>query len=680
MWTFCLAKRRPLSDDVGLPPRDAEKPSRREDIQGLRAVAVVTVVVYHAGLPLPGGFVGVDMFFVVSGFVITGMLWRERQQHGRIDLRQFYLRRVKRLGPALALVTTATLLASALVFSPFGEQGAIAATAVGATLFAANAVIAQVSGGYFDVAAEKNPLLHTWSLSVEEQFYFVFPVILLVGWRVGRRFTAERGGPIVAVVLVGAASFLASVSATGAQSMSFALGFYSPLVRVWEFAVGAVLALLVGVREVRLRTTVREALGILGATLLYLSMVLISSETAFPGWWALLPTGGTAVLLIAGTGGTSLISDLLSRRWMVAVGDRSYSIYLWHWPVVVAVGKVFPQYPLLLVVGSVVSLVPAFGSYRWVEQPLRGIELRSMRRRFAFGLLLIGVPITASFIIVVGSANGWWLNWPRPEVDQIDRVAFETCTDQPFDVASCTWNGGGDAGMVLLVGDSQAYAIAEGVIEAAHQLDLSTVVSSRSGCPFVGRDSTGPKALDCPSWQREVLDFALTRRPEVVVIANRSAGYATYGWRDLVPREADVVAGSGGDPLLATYRHGLEETVNRLAGNGISVVVVQNIPEPGDAVIDLTLLRRIAGRISVEAFDAEQFLSVREPVAQVEELVRDQHSNVVLLDPSDVLCSGTSCAVVRAGQAVYQDPAHLSLDAAIELVPALRTAIEKSLQ
>ena len=149
---------------------------RRRDIQGLRAVAVLLVVFFHAGLPLPGGFVGVDVFFVISGFVITGMLAREFERSGRIKFREFYARRFKRLTPALALMVTVTVLLSAVIASPLGAQQVTAQTAIGAMLLAANVVIALTTGGYFDAAADTNPLLNTWSLSVEEQFYLFFPL------------------------------------------------------------------------------------------------------------------------------------------------------------------------------------------------------------------------------------------------------------------------------------------------------------------------------------------------------------------------------------------------------------------------------------------------------------------------------------------------------------------------
>src|SRR4029077_15604359 len=180
---------------------------RRLDIQGLRALAVLAVVAFHAGLPFPGGFVGVDVFFVISGFVITSMLQREWEATGRIRFGAFYLRRFKRLTPALALMVVVTAIVSALVLSPLGAQQTVAETGVGAMLLVANGVIAGNTGGYFDAPAAANPLLHTWTLSVEEQFYLAFPAILALGWFLTRRFRWRTNTAGVIVGLVAAVSF-----------------------------------------------------------------------------------------------------------------------------------------------------------------------------------------------------------------------------------------------------------------------------------------------------------------------------------------------------------------------------------------------------------------------------------------------------------------------------------------
>ena len=303
---------------------------RRPDIQGMRAIAVLVVVAFHAGLPVPGGFVGVDTFFVISGFVITAMLNRQWQQSGGIKFGSFYLRRFKRLTPALALMIAVTTVLSVLFLSPLGPQQAAGQTAIGAMMLVANFVIATTTGGYFTPKADTNPLLHTWSLSVEEQFYLVFPALMLFGWMLTRsRRCSTPLGPLLIVAGIGVLSFaLAATSSDGVSIPGFqrVLGFYSPVTRVWEFAAGALLALVFTLwRPTSGRLC--NALGIIGLALVIGSVLGINERTPFPGVWTLLPVTGTMLVILAGTHASGPVFRALSTRPMVRIGDWSYSIY-----------------------------------------------------------------------------------------------------------------------------------------------------------------------------------------------------------------------------------------------------------------------------------------------------------------------------------------------------------------
>jgi len=267
---------------------------RRADIQGLRAIAVLAVIAYHAGLPIPGGFTGVDIFFVISGFVITEMLLRERKSRTQISLKNFYLRRFKRLMPALAVMVTFTVLASSLLLSTQGPQQIAAQTGLGAMLFAANIVIAYTTGNYFDAPAESNPLLHTWSLSVEEQFYFIFPALLVAVWSINRLRYSKHAATIT-ISLISLFSF--GLALIGSRGYGYLLGgnawlieFYSPFTRIWEFGVGALLALSgVTIATASRRNTTRShaaPLAIAGVVLITTGFFSISSDLGlyFPYW------------------------------------------------------------------------------------------------------------------------------------------------------------------------------------------------------------------------------------------------------------------------------------------------------------------------------------------------------------------------------------------------------------
>jgi peptidoglycan/LPS O-acetylase OafA/YrhL len=197
-----------IEEDQAPPHLAPKSGDRRADIQGLRAVAVLMVVLFHAGLPVPGGFVGVDVFFVISGFVIAAMLLREADSRGRVSIRRFYWRRFLRLSPALALLVVATMVLTFVLLPPFGEQQNAAQTAIGAALLVANGVIAITTGGYFGASADSNPLLNTWSLSVEEQFYLVFPSLLILGIALSRRVGRQRSVAVLVIAMASIVSFV----------------------------------------------------------------------------------------------------------------------------------------------------------------------------------------------------------------------------------------------------------------------------------------------------------------------------------------------------------------------------------------------------------------------------------------------------------------------------------------
>lgn len=502
--------------------------NRRLDIQGLRAVAVLMVLAFHAGLPVPGGFVGVDVFFVISGFVITAMLMREWNSTGRIRLWRFYVRRFKRLTPALAVTVVAVMVASSLLLSPLGGQQTAAKTAIGAMLLVANAVIERTTGGYFGERAETNPLLNTWSLSVEEQFYLVFPAILLIGWLLGRRAGRQVLLPAIVVGLVGMISFVLAIGGSiGVLKTGWLpdelTGFYGPATRAWEFAVGALLALGGERLAVSSRGPAR-AISLAGAGLLIASLFLITGDTPFPGPWTTLPVVGTALLLVTGSVDTRL-TRALAHPAMVAIGDRSYSIYLWHWPVIVFAHLQWPGSEEALLLAAVLSLLPAYASYRWVEQPFRGLPYEK-------GLPLLGLVAAAIIppLILAGGLgiavrNGFWL----PQVRQYQAVipyhaaGMAGCTNAAWrHPERCVWPGDVPSGRpIYLVGDSNADHFSEALIGTAKSISRKLVFMSEDGCAYLPPSSSYPE-IDprCIPYQTRTEKHLRGAEPGTVVIAN----------------------------------------------------------------------------------------------------------------------------------------------------------------
>lgn len=469
---------------------------RRSDIQGLRAVAVGFVVLYHAGLPITGGFVGVDVFFVISGFVITGMLMRELNRSGRINLGQFYIRRFKRLVPALAVTVTFTALVSAFVLSPLGPQQTAAATGVGALAMLANVVITRTTGSYFDAPAETNPLLNTWSLSVEEQFYLAFPTLLLLGWALRRTRGGSQGVAIVvgAVAVVSFALACAHAAQWALPTAGLVAGFYSPFTRAWEFAVGALLALFVTrKRSWKAPEWVYGAAGWVGMVALVLSLWLLGPGVPFPGPMTLVPVLGTALLIFAGEAPGNSATRLLSTKPFVRIGDCSYSLYLWHWPIIVFALVLWPGTWWVAPTAAAASLLPAVASYAVIETRFRHLSLRSPRTTMLFSTLVMAVPLITCSAVWAG-AKFYWMpkieagNFPfahegdvgpeirsqylrdrffpceisqLPDVYQTDVTCLQSKSDAPIDFA--------------VIGDSHALHLFIGLAEAAPSKNVAAV-------------------------------------------------------------------------------------------------------------------------------------------------------------------------------------------------------------
>jgi len=384
----------------------------RADIQGIRAIAVTMVVLYHASWPLPGGFLGVDIFFVVSGFVISQMLLQQLETSGKLKFGTFFFRRFLRLAPALSVVSVVTVLALYFLVTPSSSHAETAKTAIAATLGVANVVIAQVSGGYFGSAPESNGLLHTWTLSVEEQFYVFLPFVLATLWALLGGNTKKKLG-VLQILVWGFVFFSFSLSFLPVifdlSWGQFLFGFYSPLTRAWEFSIGVAVYLLV--RRFSLPHDLATVLGYIGVLLISVSVVVVSIENQAPGILTLLPTVGTGLLLAAGSRREGRLFEILSHRSIVTVGDFSYSIYLWHWPVIFVVSRIWPDNFMALQAGVAVSVGLASLSYRFVERPLRGFRNAAATKTLFLCLAVVMIPIAASSLLLHFQDRTWaWLD------------------------------------------------------------------------------------------------------------------------------------------------------------------------------------------------------------------------------------------------------------------------------
>ncbi len=715
-----------------------ESSPRRPDIQGLRALAVLLVVAFHAELPVPGGFVGVDVFFVISGFVITAMLMREWAANGRLRLGTFYLRRFLRLTPALALTVAVVAVASFLLQNPYGAQQTTARTGIGAMLLSANYVLGSATGDYFAQSATSNPLLNMWSLSVEEQFYLVFPALLILGWVVARRLRAAgrarlgRLAPGAVVAVIAAGSFALSLAwshgSTLLEPITSAFGgaptfaFYSSLTRAWEFAVGALLALVLARLPVPSRL-VRDGGGVVGLALVALAAFTLHQGDGFPGWSATVPVAGALLLLWAGSYGTSAVSGVLATRPLVAIGDVSYSWYLWHWPVIVFAALLWPNSPTVLVVAAVASLVPAVASYVVLEQPLRRLRPRGAARIGSLVAVTVGVPIALCIALLVGANSGWGVlsssptaepsvaaplvpattaptpdsssestdpsPAPSPSVttpDHEDEVATGEggslrsqhaavkagCVNTDLDPVHCRFGAPDARGTILLVGDSQAYAVADGVIAAAQRLGYDTIVTSHTGCPFLARESSGSHNYPCRSWQQSIVDWATAEKPDAVIIANRSAGYVHPEWDYRTAARDDGSAATSRAEAVDLWRRGLTPVVRDISEAGVPVMIVAAVPEMTGYEVRTSILGGVGEPFTISRADSE---ADRKPALDVEQSLADEFDGVTIFDPNPSLCDATTCAADGPDGPVYQDETHLSLGGSLKLADRVAEAI-----
>lgn len=664
---------------------------RRQDIQGLRAVAVLFVVAFHAGLPVPGGFIGVDVFFVISGFVITAMLHREWATSGHIKLVRFYVKRFQRLTPALAVMVTVTMVVSVFVISPLTSEQAAADTALGSMLLVANFVIARATGGYFGASAEMNPLLNTWSLSVEEQFYLIFPGLIALSWFVAKRGRRFFTVPYLLISLVAASSFaLAMMGALGwiFPGSDWLLGFYSPFARAWEFAVGALLALLVNDRPLRhLRGA--AVIGFAGLALIISSLWLITSETPTPGLRTILPVLGTLLLLLAGTQPSNPTSRLLSARPMVQIGDWSYSIYLWHWPVIVLTAMVWPQLWFIPILAALASLLPALLSYRFIEQPLR--RLRGVTRPKAAALLLcIVVPPLAVALAVSLASRGNLLppanheNLQQFTVEHLGTELGCKVDDAQFLInpSSCQITEGPGT-PVYLVGDSNADQFAEGLKDAAEAHGSSLSVYAFGGCPFLDGDLVHAETRlewrsGCSSFRATTLDWLKQVPAGLIVIAN-----ADFYLRDpeIGFERRDSVATFEGVEKTREYAVSLRRMVTTLQESGHKVALVQTAPNfrlATDALsidhwrqlAECTMFDFIRGDcLKRGESESMAIVSSRQSNAWDAVAVVGEQTGSAVLDFREEICPDAMCRVQSNDVVMFKDYLHISVAASHLLAP-----------
>lgn len=661
----------------------------RFDVQILRGVAVLAVMLAHFGSLLPGGFLGVDIFFAISGFVITLSfinLKNKTLSNGEL-LRQFWFRRFWRLFPALSLVLSVTLV-TAFALLPASEFRHQWEMSVWSFFFLGNVGAEVVAlGDYFDPGAQSNWLLHLWSLGVEEQFYLFFPfamigLLAIMGTRTGRTraiFLASIFS-IISFILASineiSAQFLLVAGGGNSSLLSYLLGYYSPFTRAWQFGVGIVAAMLTIQHPEHQSRAPRTLLWILGAGLLASSMLLTPESELLPGPITLWPMAAMFIFLRfplpARLGQSRLLRPLM---WL---GDKSYSIYLWHWPVWQGLG-LFAEPSISVILASfAITLTLALGTNKWLERPIvewskqrslaqRGpLPIRRPKSRFALSFLMVFPLAFGGGVMLIES--GLRSIFPVPKKMSVQRIPADlnclitVCNDQTIDV--------------LLVGDSHAGALAEPLNELLSQNDIVMKGAIQEGCFHLPSLRVRSVREECRRTPNDVRTLIETTRPKVVIFMGYTAGrFTTIN----SGKEGDlgVFYGEPGadlteDSAPVAYETALLESVSLVEELDADTILVEATPDyklrpedreenGGEASMLMTLLK--IGDVQTEGHyvTLEDYEARHGPFVSADREASAMSERVHTINSWSVLCRPTDCSQISIlGQRNFSDTDHLT--------------------
>jgi peptidoglycan/LPS O-acetylase OafA/YrhL len=668
----------------------------RPDIEGLRAVAIVAVLLCHAGLVFfAGGYVGVDVFFVISGFLITRLLLGEVEKTGSVSLRGFYARRARRLLPLSAVLLATVGVLSLLLLSPV-RAVEVAGDIISSAIYTANWHFAAQSVDYFAQDIEPSPVLHLWSLAIEEQFYLVWPTLLLaVTWLWRRRGASVRPALWVTLALVLAGSFALGLKLTGDQP---AAAYFSTFGRAWELGLGAALALL---GALRIRQVAAAALGWAGLAAIVYAAISFDATTPFPGTAALLPTLGAACLILAGAslygqarGGPAA---LLSLRPVRYVGRISYSWYLWHWPALIFAAAIWG--PLSVVAGLAVviaSLLPTVVTHHLIEDPVRLSKVLALRpnRALAVGLacMVVGVgagialrdfqPVlnTAPLSQVKGAAALSEQPNPQQRADAVRPNPLRASADRSkayYDGClvgisgtnsnKCLYGDPKGKHTLILFGDSHAMQYFPALDELAEKHHWRLITLTKAECT-PGEVEIRSMVADreysqCDEWREETLRRIEQGNPKTaVVVMSGDTDYTPYGV------DGEELSGKAG---AARLEAGYLASLRRIHHAGLRTVVIKDTPAsasnvPSCVSEDLNHLSSCA------------FAMVHDGTKDFDSRAARAAPDTDLIDINSQICPDGLCRAVIGNALVYRDKSHLTATFARTLAPAIDRGLRRA--
>lgn len=638
----------------------------REDIEGLRAIAVLSVVIFHLGIDtFAGGFVGVDVFFVISGYLISGLLLAELQRSGSIDLWRFYGRRARRLLPISILVTAMTLLVGLLLLSP-AEQMFAAKGALAASLYASNFWFMTLLGDYFAPESALNPFLHTWSLSVEEQFYLVWPTLLLLLWRL--RPTVRW-----MALSMGALTLISFTLCLWLSYRKQSWAFYASPARAWEFGIGA-LAALQPITDWARRSRVAAPLGWLGLIALLVTFLVLTEETRFPGWVAVVPALATVAVLISGAS-QARRSPAAFLKWPIMqwLGRHSYSIYLWHWPIIVYAAILDVTNPLtkFLVCGAL-TLGFAAASFRLLEHPVRSNAWLGAHPTRS---VTLGVTLTiGGSLLALGTAQAARTFAALPlHATLIESVKKQpvasgsgrNCLIQFTDVepVACTFGAAHSPKTVVLFGDSHADQWSTPLAQLASEQGFRLVTLLKASCAVADISAYSPRLRrdwpECTQWRHKAMAEIRRLQPDLVIVSQFSSGYIQGPW---TARGRHAVS-------YEEWADGLRRSLQHLRAANVPVLLLRDTPSPVKNLS--TCVARARWRETPDSACQTPRSNALDPRISPLERSIAESAGARFGDLSAAFCDDRTCPGTYSGQLVYRDGNHITTSFALRQAPLL---------
>jgi len=688
------------------------KPSFRADIEGLRAIAVLLVLLFHASIPgFNGGFVGVDVFFVISGFLITGMLLREYETTGKISLSNFYARRVRRLLPASALVLVVTLIAAAFILPPLSVPS-VAIDVAAATLYVSNMVFAYRATDYFAAGSAPSPILHFWSLGVEEQFYLLWPAIFLLAAYGARRFRFRIG---IAMAFIGFSSF---TFATYLVTRQGPWAFFSLPTRAWELALGGILA-AIGTRLSRIPAFFAVVFGWVGLGAVVWSGIFIKATSPFPSWPALTPTLGAALLIVGGSRASKFApSHLLGRSIPQFFGKISYSLYLWHWPLLVLPIAVNDG-PLNIYERSGLALaaIPfAYATHRWVEDPLRRgkfvgtLPRKNLITAGAMALIIAAASFGTAYGFTATAHHKIKISTPEEKLAQVEALLTplaeatksanlrpdtvnsavpinlepqlinakndraisyaDRCHTQqnlPPSTSPCIYGDTSSNTTVVLFGDSHALSWfpAMNVVAKLNGWKLlSLTMSACSPADIPAWDPSNNSVMkNCAIWRTQSLQKIAQAHPLLVVVAG-TRGFATLNSKGKLVKD---------DARTAIWRAGMKRTIDQLKLDTKNVLYLADTPQ---SLVDPPVCLSAHPKSSLACATPVNKAIQSDWITQ--EIAMTTEEKILFVDPGLWVCPSSPCPVILGNILIYLDGGHLTATFSAALAGRLQKAISNA--